>query len=292
MNSFSSANDFYIQTDQLLLMFDFVSDEVDGFNFITCHTTDTFWSTAALLWKPFQSKVWIGIGVCLFLSACLVVNMKTFYRMAISPMKLLSFILFNLIEASVYPRNSALKRGGIKLFIASWLMVGIILTYSYKGLIISYLSAPWALNPEWNYFHEMKGFRFYCPFEGFGIEFWELCTNMKKHEWRKNSNESCFEVLKEHSAFGSRVVRFSASAYVWNNHYGINYTNLFARSVLVFPTNESSRVKNEVMSGVKVTMVGLNTEVEEIIAPMTLNNPIVPLGQASEKGIMFSCCLS
>jgi len=121
----------------------------------------------------------------------------------------------------------------------------------------------------------MKGFRFYSPFEGFGIDFWELCATMRKYKWKDNWNESCFEILKEYSAFGSRVAQFSASVKVWNNHDEINYTNLFARNVLAFPANESSRVTNEVMSGAKVAMVGLNSEIDEIIAPMALHNPSV-----------------
>jgi len=131
-------------------------DATEGFNFITCHTTDTFWSTASLFWKPYQPNVWLGIGTCILLTGCIVaVAKKRSAAEVFSPLKFLSSILFNLIDVSWNP-GKFLKISGI--IFPLWLLIGIVLTNSYKGLIISYLTAPWSPKQDWHYFHEMKDF--------------------------------------------------------------------------------------------------------------------------------------
>jgi len=41
----------------------FVPDETDDFNFITCATSDTFWSIIELFTRPYQAPVWACLGL-------------------------------------------------------------------------------------------------------------------------------------------------------------------------------------------------------------------------------------
>jgi len=43
-----------------LVNYNQVLDDTEGFNFITCHTSDTLWTTASLFWKPLEFRFWIG----------------------------------------------------------------------------------------------------------------------------------------------------------------------------------------------------------------------------------------
>jgi len=54
----------------------YVNDETDSFNFITCYTTDTFWTTAELFARPYQVFVWTVLGVSLLLTG--IVLLKVF----------------------------------------------------------------------------------------------------------------------------------------------------------------------------------------------------------------------
>jgi hypothetical protein len=49
-----------------------ILDEIDGFNFITCVTSDTFWSIADLFVQPYQSRVWHFLALSLLTSGVLV----------------------------------------------------------------------------------------------------------------------------------------------------------------------------------------------------------------------------
>jgi len=132
--------------------------------------------------------------------------------------------------------------------------MGVVLTNSYKGLIISYLSAPWAPKQDWNYFHEMKDFQFYSPYSKSNDHFWGSCALFKRH---LNYGKSCND-------YDQLVLPFSSFAFevrfnlVFGDYVSRNYSDIFTKRVLVFPPNESFRVNTALIAGSKVAIAGFS----------------------------------
>jgi len=143
-------------------MFTFVSDGTHGFNFVTCATSDTFWSVAELFWRPFQPFVWSGLATTLSMTWLLLLLTKGQWK--VSANRYYSCILFNLVEVSVNPGKITGQKLGLRCVLGAWVLMSLILTNSYKGLLISYLAVavPWAPRQEYNYFEEVMDFHFYA----------------------------------------------------------------------------------------------------------------------------------
>jgi len=139
-----------------------VLQESEGFNFVTCYTSGTFWSIAELFQRPYQPLVWACVGVTLLVTVIVLVAAKLMSKLKFYTFRLVVHILFNLLEIGVSPGNIRGRVSGFKIIFTSWLLMGIILTNAYKGLIISYLSVPWAPRQDYNYFSQIENFSFYA----------------------------------------------------------------------------------------------------------------------------------
>jgi len=244
---------FEIQVDLLV-------DEVDGFNFLTCHTEDSFWSVAALFWKPYQPNVWLGIGCSLLLTGSFALS-RTFVKLSrFLPFKFLSFIFFNLIEVEWHPGKVILRLATIvdKIYICV-LASGRNRSYK-KGLNISYLSAPWPPNQEWNYFHEMKNFLFALSNQILIlVTIGRACSLLKGRELNYGRNVSWYEILYGQTKFGIRLDELKDVGWMDSAK---NYSEIYAAIVLTFPSNETSRIFTKIATCTKVTMAGLNSEID------------------------------
>jgi len=236
-----------------------VPDETDSFNFITCLTSDTFWSIAKLFWKPYQPWVWAGLGATLFGTGIILVAVKVLGKAKLKFLKTVSAILFNLVEVVVSLGKTVDPRYALKLIFASWLLMSIILTNSYKGILIAFLSAPWAPQQDYNYFQQMKDFQFYAPVPpGNEGKYWDFCASLLF----SHPNFSCPARLLERTMFGE---------FVWNSWRRLHPNNTIIRNqLLVFndhlfalPRNESKPTFQKMISGEKVALVGSNTEIDE-----------------------------
>jgi len=169
-----------------------ITDETEGFNFLTCHTSDNFWSIAELFQRPYQPFVWLVLGITLFMSGIVVVIVKKFKKFEFSVSRLAMHILFNVIEIGIHPGNIRGRKVIFSMLFTTWFLMSIVLTNSYKGLIISYLSAPWAPKQEHFYFAEMKGFTFYSRVAPVDEEwYWTItATERSSLEGNKSRHET------------------------------------------------------------------------------------------------------
>jgi len=125
----------------VLLPFPVVPDETEGSNFITCVSSDTFWSIAKLFQRLFQPFVWASAGgTLLVLAAILLLLTTTLCKW--SGLKLFLIILLNLPYWKL-SQNIGGFTGVDQIWWRLFLYPGhgwsqimcIILTNSYKGLI-------------------------------------------------------------------------------------------------------------------------------------------------------------
>jgi len=232
----------------------FVLDETDSFNFITCHTTDTFWSTAELFVRPYQAIVWIGLVSSFLLSG--IILFKEFRNNRVS--RVVMHMVLNLIEVYVKLGHIHGPKPAFKILLTSWLLMSIILTHSYKGLINSYLSVPWAPKHTWNYFQELKDFQFYTRMSHTEDKlYWELC-NQYAADWAK-INITCKKELSVISPLVKQKIRHL-------NHLDNNtIAHLFDKQLQVISRNESNGVLTEFINGGKMAIAGSNTEINEIL---------------------------
>jgi len=134
--------------------------------------------------------------------------------------------------------------------------MSIVLTNSYKGLIIAYLSVPWKPEPDFNYFVQMKGFQIYSPVPMIDNEkYWDSCFRSRSIFEAKNL--SCNIGLFSMAAFGDCGL-LGGLIDMYNPYYLNN-------SVLAFPTNESSEVFLKMRDGEKVAIAVLNTEIDKTL---------------------------
>jgi len=82
-------------------------------------------------------------------------------NLRLSGWKLFTIVVFNLMEVDVAPGNMSGHKAALTLFLAAWFLMVIILTNSYKGLIIAYLSVPWEPEQDYKYFDQLTGFQVY-----------------------------------------------------------------------------------------------------------------------------------
>jgi len=133
----------------------YVPDETDDFNFVTCATSDTFWSIAELFQRPFQPLVWSSLGITL-LTTVIILGVFKLLKFELSASKCIRCILLNLVEIGVSWSAGGVGMRNLKIILSSWLLMSIVLTNSYKGLIIAYLSVPWAPYQDYEYFEQVK----------------------------------------------------------------------------------------------------------------------------------------
>jgi len=242
----------------LITMRSGVADETDDFNFITCHTSDTFWSVVELFQRPFQPMVWLCLGFILLISGILIVALKMFLNLRFSGWKFFTSVVLNLIEVDVAPGNMSGHKAALTLFLATWFLMGIILTNSYKGLIIAYLSVPWEPEQDYNSFEQLTGFKVYSRVPHIkDEEYWESCA--LSAAYMKSLNLSCnhystITVLGEYVNLNEARLRESNDSVFWVLH-----------KMLSFPNNESSEVFNKLISKGNVAIAGSNSEIDEIL---------------------------
>jgi len=275
-----SINEFHLE--EVSFSVNLVADEKEGFNFVTCHTSDTFWSIAALFWKPYQPEIWASIGITVLITLCLVFGIKILGKLTFSVTRLLTFIVFNLIEAGVRVSNLILNNTKFKILLATWLTMSVILTNSYKGLIIVYLSAPWTPAQDFNYFKEIQQFRIHSPVAAWKeMSFKEQCKDLQENPDLYKVNSSCNEYLNTHSIFGQQAGQF----YQYENFSGLeqNVFDEFTNSIAAFLRSERHGVFRELANGGKVAIAGLNTEIDEILMEFKKDFKSVTLFRGKEN---------
>jgi len=214
-----------------------------------------FWSIAELFQRPYQPLVWSCIGVTLVATCISLAVFKVFGQITFSLPRLMFHIAFNLVEIGVSPGNILKNHSGLKLLLAAWFLMGIILTNSYKGLIISYLIAPWAPHQEFNYFSQILDFKFYSPIIITQEEFyWRHCKNRTREEC--NFPNSDLSSIVGYIAFSAQELHVNGSK---------TFTGLVAYDTYLFPRNETKEMLQELAKGGKVAVVGLNTEIDEFL---------------------------
>jgi len=226
-----------------------VADETDSFNFVTCLTSDTVWSIAKLFQRPYQPLVWLFLGLTLYGSGLFLFFVRYIGKNEFSVLKLVSCILFNLIEIGVSPGNVQKMKQALKLVFALWLLMSVVLTNSYKGLIIAYLSVPWAPEGDYQYFTQLKDFELFAPLSpNKEQDYWMLCA------------KSCPEFTL-HTPIGYYVFLFNLVGYASNTTF-TTQIEMF-KNLRVVPRNDSKSLYQRMKSGEKIALVGLNTEIDE-----------------------------
>jgi len=252
---------------------EFVPDETDGFNFITCFTSDTFWSIAELFERPFQPLVWIGVAVTLIASVYFLFVYRLFGKSKFSLSRSSLHIFFNLIEVGVGHGTIHGNKSVLKIIFFFWFLMSIILTNSYKGLIIAYLSVPWAPEQDYSYFEEIMDFQFYSRIRPIREDwYWIQCRPDGTAKNQLGQPFPCNQQLKIYTSLGDYV----SSAIL---HPG-NYTELlglFDKYLLAFTRNQSQNIFKKLTSGEKVALAGLNTEINELMIEL----------QAKFSGVRF-----
>jgi len=226
--------------------YNFVPDETDDFNFITCATLDSFWSIAELFQRPFQPLVWACLGIAILTTG---ITVNVFKRS-----KLMACILFNLIEVFVRPRS---VQGGVKILFAFWLLASVVLTHSYKGLIIAYLSAPWEPHQDFNYFEQVKDFQLFSPV-AYNKEnlYWKFCEADALYLARNNKSCHALNTLTEVKEYTTYSL-FLLPKTIRISNRTLSLSKLFHYDLLTFPRNESKEMFKTLVSGAKVLIVGL-----------------------------------
>jgi len=243
-----------------------VADEADGFNFITCVSSDTFWSIAQLFLQPYQWPVWTGLAVVLVVNGIALVALKIIHMFKFSGTKLFSYVLFNLIEVGGNPGHIRGRESGLKILLGSWLLMSIVLTGSYKGLIISYLSTCWTPEQDYDYFLELKDFQFYSRVpELYEDNYWEVSKyRARLSEPEKTDYDRQLVIF---TSLGLTVVQ--TELYVFHNTLIEN----FMKHLHAFAKNESKQVFDKLTSGGKAAIVGLNREIDEILFEISVLFP-------------------
>jgi len=139
---------------------------------------------------------------------------------------------------------------------------GLILTNSYKWLIIAYLSVPWTPEQDYNYFHQLQGFQFYASVPVMSeSEYWKLCSHFADYIIEKNT--TCTAQFNAQSHFVKYVK--------WSRIYGVGQIkndtvlDLLDNSILVFPKNESSEVFRKLISSKKMALAGYSSEIDTVM---------------------------
>jgi len=146
----------------------------------------------------------------------------------------------------------------MQILFTAWFLTSLILTNSYKGLIIAYLSVPWTPEQDLSYFNEMKDFKFFSPVP-------YTRDNQYWNSFRECEYYNCSELLYAYSLFGSYIM--------FNMHYYILKRNdimmkLFFGKIFAFSRNESNRVARKLINDAKMVVVGYNEEIDEILVEM------------------------
>jgi len=245
--------------------------ETDGFNFYTCHTSDTFWSTAKLFWRPFQLSVWGGLCLCMVTNGVFLAGVKFLSTVNFYVPRFCTFIVLNLIEVGVQVSRILGQTTSTWILVAIWLLTSLVLTNSYKGLIISYLSVPWAPEQEWEYFHQMKDFKFYAALnERDSNYFWRICPIMPE-----DTNISCHHYFLTISTFGYHAYNYiiKSTALV-----PMSFDNIF-----VLPLNETDVFLKQLFHGDKLALVSYNSEIDRILMNLKDMNKRVTIFRGLEN---------
>jgi len=268
---------------------EYVADEMDTFNFITCVTSDTFWSVAELFQRPYEPMVWTCLGITVLASTCILLGMKLYQKVKFSLTKLITSILFNLIEVGVSP--GILMGHNLKILFAAWLLMSIVLTNSYKGLLISYLSVPWEPDQDFNYFEQFNntGFALFSPVSlNNEIEYWERCygrdqtliltqTFCYNHRGRFGYMTELFEYAMDSITYN--ILRKQTKLNIQNEQYAV----FFAEQLIAFPNNESQEVYMNLASGNKMMIAGLNSELDKMLSKLKPEYPRTTFFRGKEK---------
>jgi len=113
--------------------------------------------------RPFEPYVWLGIGsMLIFIITVLTLLKKIFWSKQDSISVFVFSIILNLFEQGAGSRFSTLisKIQTLKFVFALNLLIGIVLTNAYKGIIISYLSAPFTKTLDVHYYLEQQNFKY------------------------------------------------------------------------------------------------------------------------------------
>jgi len=124
--------------------------------------------------------------------------------------------------------------------------MSVILTNSYKGLIISYLAAPWEYKQDYEYLIDMSDFWFYSRIAGDqDMSYWYNCET--SIQLIRYENSSCSLKFNSFTAPGS----WMGALWLLNSQYSVDLKesdkaliSRFQRSLHAFPRNESQKIYN------------------------------------------------
>jgi len=106
----------------------------------------------------------------------------------------------------------------------------------------------------------MNGFQFYSRVPGMNEDlYWHVCS--VADEYLVMENKSCNHMMQL-IPLGEYILK--SAHYLENNQH----VKKFENHTLAFPRNESKIVLNMLISGQKVSIVGLNTAIDEILTEM------------------------
>jgi hypothetical protein len=148
-----------------------------------------------------------------------------------------------------------------RFVLVAWLLMSGILTNSYKGLIISYLSVPFAPKQDYSYFEQLTGFQLYSPVTAHeDAHYWLYCNGSKNLLAR---NTTCNKALSDHALFGKYAQGIMKLEF--SDRQSLVDINI-PQEIEAFPRKESKEVFSHfVMNGREVAIVGLHSEIEEML---------------------------
>ena len=116
----------------------FIPTESNGFRFLNCQLKEKSLSFRAYL-MPYQSEAWITITVSIWLST---VFLTILFRFKNIPENGFLLIYSFLLEHGYHLSRRLTQMQAFNMFLTTFLLMGIVITNGYKGIVITDLTAP------------------------------------------------------------------------------------------------------------------------------------------------------
>jgi len=254
-----------------------VYSHLDGFNFITGYTEDEpFWKAGNIFVIPFQFQVWIAMGAAVVATFVIFVASKCVIPLRFDILSNLASILYNLLEVGLSDKQSnAIKsRFMLKLVFGVWVLTGLVLTNAYKGIIISFLCAPFKSVRVMKYFSELDNFTHYTPSISTPLNDLNLCTPhlfvCASPDWKiwnnytskKLSYEDCNTINLRQSYFGQLLLSLKKA--LWTDKQRLLH-NKIENSTFVFHTCKFENLIHRLKNVKKSAYVTWNTELDSFL---------------------------
>jgi hypothetical protein len=160
---------------------------------------------------------------------------------------------------------------------AFWLSIAIVLTNSYKGIVISFLTSPWALSPDWHHLNQLENF----TLRGRGAamadyQYWTAWIRCLRYTTVKE----CYQQMSGASPFGTAVIQYqnalsvtpTATSFTAERNMAANFTEFLNRLISLAP-NETEFMMEDLGTCRNVAYLAWNRELDELMSRLNEKCP-------------------